>query len=187
MSESSHPTTGWLCNRTLLFTLLLLAPLTVLSGCGSGQTGGGQNNSVPVNLAVSFPQNSASTAWTSTIGSRVWAALQPWLPTITSAWAVGTVNDLASLTVEVSAPDLPLPITKTVALSAPTSGQIITLTLDIPVGSNRVFTVSCLDATRVRIFTMFAWGLTATKRLAMKRLSAQKQQVLKCVLFVNKQ
>ncbi len=152
MSENSRVTTNRLGNRTLLYILLLLAPLTLLSGCGSGQTGSGQTNSVPVNLAVSFPQQPTSTASASTIGDRVWAVVQRWIPTVSSAWAVGTVSDLASLTVEVSAPDLPLPITKTVSLSAPTSGQVITLTLDIPVGSNRVFIVSCLDRTRVRIF-----------------------------------
>ncbi len=152
MSESRRVTTGWRGTSTLLCILLLLAPLALLSGCESGQTNSGQTGTVPVNLAVSFPQTSASTTSTSTIGSRVWAIVQRWLPTPTSAWAVGTVSNLASLTVEVSAPDLPLPITKTVALSAPTSGQVVTLTLDIPVGSNRVFTVSCLDATRVRIF-----------------------------------
>jgi N-acetylneuraminic acid mutarotase len=173
MSKSSSVATGWLDSRRLLFTLLLLAPLSFLSGCGSGQTNSGQTGSVPVNLAVSFPQSSASTASTSTIGSRVWAVVQRWIPTISSAWAVGTVNNLASLTVEVSAPDLLASITKTVPLSAPTSGQVITLTLDIPVGSNRIFTVSCLDATRVRIFkgnsspVTLSGGQTATVDIAL--------------------
>lgn len=173
MAESSRVATGWLGNRTLLYILLLLAPLTFLSGCGSGQSGSGQNNAVPVNLAVSFPQNSTAKASASTIGDRVWAVVQRWLPTPSSAWAVGTAGDVASLTVEVSAPDIPVPITKTVTLDEPGSGTVITLTLDIPVGSNRVFTVSCLDRTRVRIFkgnsspVSLTGGQSATVNIAL--------------------
>jgi len=96
-----------------------------------------------------MPQKSAAAA--STIGSHVWATIQSWLPTLTEAWAA-TTADLSTLTVKVTAPDLPSPITKTVPLSAPKSGQVITFNLDVPVGPGRVFTVSGLDVTRRKIF-----------------------------------
>jgi len=147
LSERRRGATGWPCSQGLLVAMLLLAPLIYLSGCGSGQTGSGQANSVPVSLSISMPQKSPSTASASTIGSRLWATIQSWLPTVTSAWAA--TADLSTLTVAVTGPGIPSPITMTIQLPAnppPFSGQVIEFGLDVPVGPERVFTVSGLDA-----------------------------------------
>ena len=154
MSARRRRATGWLGSQGFFFTLLLIAPLMYLSGCGSGQTDVGQtNNSVPVSLSISMPQKTAATASYSTIGSHFWATVQSWLPSLTSAWAAGTTADLRTLTVEVTGPGIPSPITSLpVKLTAPAPNQVITVNLEVPVGPDRMFSVSGLDATKRRIF-----------------------------------
>ena len=145
MSETGRGATDWRGSQGIFLTVLLIAPLMYLSGCGSGQTDVGQanGNSVPVSLNISMPQESASA---STSGSRFWATLQSWLPTPSIAWAQ-TAADLRALTVEVTAEDLQSPTTKTVDIPQPaTRGQVISVDLDVPVGPGRIFTVSGLDA-----------------------------------------
>ena len=143
MFEKRRSATGWLGCQGLLLAMVLLLLLSALSGCGSGQSDVGQTNgnSVPVNLNISMPQESAAA---STSGSRFWAKLQSWLPSVTSAWAA-TTADLRALTVEVTGPGLDPPITSREELPDPRSGQTVTFTLDVPVGPNRVFTVSGLN------------------------------------------
>ena len=124
--------------------MVLIALLSTLSGCGSEQTDVGQStsNSVPVSLSISMPQESAAA---STSGSRFWATVQSWLLGVTSAWAQDVTPQLVALTVEVTGPGLDPPITSREELSDPRSGQTVTLNLDVPVGSDRVFTVSGLN------------------------------------------
>ena len=162
MSERRRGATGWPCSQGLLVTMALIATLSYLSGCGSGQTDNGQANSVPVSLSISMPQKSAAAA--STVGSRFWATLQSWLPSVTNAWAA-TAADLSALTVEVTAPDLRSPITMTKQLSSnppPSSGQVITFPLDVPEGPDRVFTVSGLNGASVPIFQGKSTPITLT-------------------------
>ena len=161
ISAKRRGATGWPCSQGLLATMALIATLGALSGCGSGQTDSGQANSVPVSLSISMPQKSAPMASASTIGSRLWATLQSWLPTLAEAWAA-TTTDLSTLTVQVTGPGIPSPITETKVLSAPASGQVITFDLNIPVGLNRVFTVSGIDATKRKIFEGQSSPLTLT-------------------------
>jgi hypothetical protein len=137
---------GWPFSQGLLFIILLIAPLMYLSGCGSGQNDVGQTNgnSVPVNLNISMPQESAAA---STSGSRFWATVQSWLPSLSNAWAQ-TAADLSKLTVAVTTEDLQPLTTKTVDVPQPaTRGQVISVDLDVPVGPGRIFAVSGLDAT----------------------------------------
>lgn len=150
MFEKRRSATGWLFSQGFLFTILLIAPLMYLSGCGPEQTEVGQTvgNSVPVNLNISMPQESAAA---STNGSRFWATVQSWLPTLTNAWAATTAN-LRELTVEVTGPDLTSPITARKRLPNPRSGDVITFDLDVPVGPDRVFSVSGLGERGIRIF-----------------------------------
>ena len=168
---------GWRGSQGLLFTILLIAPLMYLSGCGSGQTDVGQStsNSVPVSLNISMPQESAASA--STRGSRFWAKLQPWLPTPTSAWAVIYSN--LTLTVEVTGPGLPSPITKNFTISKsppPESGDVIPLTLDVPVGPDRVFAVSGFNGGPVPSFQGESLPVT---------LAAGEAAVVDIILTVN--
>ncbi len=51
--------------------------------------------------------------------------------------------DVTSITVEVTAPDIDPPITATIT---PTPGQDVTVTMDIPAGSGRIFTSTAYDA-----------------------------------------
>jgi hypothetical protein len=160
MSENRRVTIDWLGTRALLYTLLLLAPLALLSGCGSGQTGSGQSNTVPVNLAVSFPQNTASVASTSTIGSRVWAVVQRWLPTPTSAWAQ-SATQIASIRVVARGGGTLLQST-TVPVENPTSGQIVTVQLNVPSGLDRSFSVSVMNGATAVLFSGCVTGVNLT-------------------------
>ena len=175
MSERRRGTTGWFCNDGFLLAMVLIALLSTLSGCGSGQTDVGQasGNSVPVNLSISMPQESAAA---STRESRFWATVQSWLPSLSNAWAA-TTRDLRTLTVQVTGPDILSPITKTEGLSDPQSGNVIPITLDVPAGSERVFTVFGLDGTGLKIFqgestsTTLTVGTVATVNINLRNTS----------------
>ena len=144
MSETGRGATDWRGSQGIFLTVLLIAPLMYLSGCGSGQTDVGQanGNSVPVSLNISMPQESASA---STSGSRFWATLQSWLPSVTNAWAV--TYDLSKITVTVTDSDQHLLTTKTVdnLPSSLQSDDSIPIDLEVPVGSDRIFAVSAFD------------------------------------------
>jgi hypothetical protein len=151
ISERRRGAASWPFSHGLLFIILLVASPMYLSGCGSEQTDVGQinGNSVPVNLNISMPQESAAA---STSGSSFWATVQSWLPSVTNAWAV-TSADLRTLTVVVTTEDLQSLTTKTVDIPQPARPeQVILVDLDVPVGPNRIFVVSGFDATRARIF-----------------------------------
>ena len=180
MSERRRGAIGWRGSQSLLFTLALIAILSYLSGCGSGQPDTGQTNNVPVSLSISMPEKSASAASASTRGSRFLATIQSWLPSLTSAWAA-TTADLRVLTVEVTGPGIPspTPITKRVdipQLPPPSRGQVITIDLDVPVGLDRVFTVSGLEEKGSSIFrgqsspTPLVAGQPATVDIALVAL-----------------
>ena len=151
MSERRPGGIDRLIGHGLLFTLLLITPLLYLSGCGSGQTDVGQStsNNAAVSLNISMPQKSAASA--STVASRFWATLPRWLPTITDVQAA-SVTDLSAIRVEVTAPDLQPPLSKSATISSPASGQVITLDLDVPMGTGRVFTVDGLNLLQQSIF-----------------------------------
>ena len=146
VSERCRGATGLLYNQSILFAIVLIALLVVLSGCGSGQSDVGQinGNSVPVNLNISMPQESAAA---STRGSRFWATVQSWLPSLTSAWAQqGPTSQLADLRVDVTdSSQQPLATSSQRFSQPPESGDTVTFDLNVPAGPDRVFTVSGLD------------------------------------------
>ena len=161
MSERRLGTTGWFCNHGFLLAMVLITLLTAMSGCGSGQTDVGQTtgNNVPVNLNISMPQESAAA---STSGSRIWATVQSWLPSLSSAWAA-TTRDLRTLTVQVTGPGILSPITsQPIPLSAPTSGQTVTAEVEVPVGPDRVFIAHGFDAAGREIFKGESTSTTLT-------------------------
>ena len=162
VSERRRGTTGSLCNHGFLLALVLIALLSALTGCGSGQTDVGQTNgnSVPVSLNISMPQDSATA---STSGSRFWATVQSWLPSVTSAWAQQqTPTPLSAIQVDVTGPDLaPISTTKNIPPGT-LSGSTFTLDLDVPVGPGRVFTVSGLDAAGKTIRQGISSSITLT-------------------------
>ena len=141
ISEKRRGATSWLFSQGFLVTMVLIALLSALSGCGPGQTDSGQTNSVPVSLSISMPEKSAASA--STIGSRFWATVQSWLPTPTNAWAqTPTPTPLSAIQVDVTGTDLePISMTKAIPPNT-SSGSPFTIDLDVPVGRDRVFTVS---------------------------------------------
>lgn len=123
--------------------------LVALSSCGPGnQPDLGPTSSAQVSLNIAMPQKGAVLL---NQKSSLWATVRQWLLP-TEAWAAGQVTDLFWLRVEVSAPDLLLPTTTEVQVTSSVSGAVITVSLDVPSGLSRVFTVSGLDETRARIF-----------------------------------
>ena len=149
MSEKHRGTTSRLGYQSLLFTLALIALLSALTGCGSGQTDVGQTNgnSVPVNLSITMPTNVA-TAPAPTHPLVVF--VQRWLfPT--DAWAA-TARDISALVIQVTGPDIPSPITHREPVRNAESGQVIPIEINVPVGQDRVFSVSALNAANQTIF-----------------------------------
>ena len=141
---------GWPFSQGLLITILLIAPLIYLSGCGPGQTDVGQanGNSVPVSLNISMPQESAAA---STRGNRFWATLQSWLPSVTNTWAQAQppcITSLSAIHVNVTGPNLaPISTPKDIPPNTPCRSPF-TIDLDVPVGPDRIFTVFGVDATK---------------------------------------
>ncbi len=170
MSERRQGTTGWFCNQGFLLAMVLIALLSILSGCGSGQNDVGQTNgnSVPVNLSITMPANvAAAPAPTHPLVFFV----QRWLFPI-DAWAA-TARDISALLIQVTGPDLPSPITHREPVRNAESGQVIPIELNVPVGQDRVFIVSALNAANQTIFhgqsesLVLTPGLTATANVQL--------------------
>ncbi len=139
-------TTDWQRTPSLFLAIALF--LTAISGCGPGeQSDLVQVNSVPVSLNITTPQ---SVTASSTPRNSFWATFQRWLSP-TEAWAAN-LSDIVALVVEVTGPGIPSPIKVTEPITGATGGQSIPIVLDVPVGQDRVFTVSALNAANVRIF-----------------------------------
>src|SRR5512134_1086471 len=116
--------------------LLLVA---VLAGCGSDSSNG---QMVAVNLSLIVDARQAHHQPTL---SRLFAWIERWLPGATPAWAQ-SVTEIASIQVEIIGPGMPAPATTTVPVSDPTSGQVIPVSIQAPVGPNRTITVSAFNA-----------------------------------------
>jgi hypothetical protein len=78
-----------------------------------------------------------------------------------TAWAQ-TVSDIAIIQVHISAPDLSVPSTATVSTTNPTSGQVIPVTIQAPVGQNRTIAVAALNAAGERIYSGRISGVNLT-------------------------
>lgn len=89
-----------------------------------------------------MPQKSAAA---STRGSRFWTTLQSWLPSLSNAWAQTQPpppTPLTAIQVDVTGPNLaPISTTKNIPPNT-SSGSPFTIDLEVPVGPDRIFTVS---------------------------------------------
>ncbi len=133
----------WRSSQQAWLPVTALLLLVSIAGCGPEQqaTGGQTSGSVPVSLNISMPQASAAA---STSENRFWAKIRSWFPSPTSAWAV-TYN-LSELTVTVTDSSQQLLTTKTEKISKThESNELISITLDVPVGPDRIFAVSGQD------------------------------------------
>ena len=117
--------------------LLLVA---VLAACGSDSSNG---QMVAINLSLIVDAQRAHHP--SAPSSRLFAWIERWFPGATPAWAQ-SVTEIASIHVEITGPGMPAPATTTVPVSDPTSGQVIPVSIQAPVGPNRTITVSAFNA-----------------------------------------
>ena len=130
--RSEHKRTGLPSIWGLLF-------VAGLAACGSDSSNG-QTVAVNLSLVVNSRQ-----AHHHSIPSRLFAWIERWLPGATPAWAQA-VTDIASIQVQITGPGIPSPATSTVAVSDPTSGQAIPVSVQAPVGPNRTLTVTAFNA-----------------------------------------
>jgi len=136
---------------------LLWFCLALLIGCSSGSD---QSGTVGVNLSLVVQPGSVSRQPPSA-SARLLSFLGRWLPGLGQAWAQ-SVSEITTIEVQITAPDLPTAASATVPVSNPTSGQVIPVTMQAPVGSNRTFRVAALNAQGRRIFAGSAAGVTLT-------------------------
>ena len=136
-----------------LWGFLLVA---VLAACGSDSSNG---QAVTVNLSLIVDGRQALQQ---SIPSRLFAWIERWFPGATPAWAQ-SVTEIASIQVEITGPGIPVPATTTVPVSDPTSGQVIPVSIQAPVGTNRTIIVSASNAANEKIFggTLPGVNLTA--------------------------
>jgi PKD domain len=156
----------------LLFAAILFG--AALSGCGPEQQPNvGPTGSAQVNLNITMPPNVAAV---STPQNRWWATIQQWF-FVTEAWAQ-SVRDISTLVVQVTGPGIPSPITVRQPVTGATGGQVIPVTLDVPVGLERVFTVSGLTAENAAILqgrsapVTLEVGKTETINIALQNVTA---------------
>lgn len=155
-------------NMVLSFVAILL--FAALTDCGPEQQSGALSaSSVPVSLSIAIP---ASVAAAPASKHPLIALVQRWLLP-TNAWAA-TAADVSTLQVEVTAPDLPAPVRKGVEIPNPlTGGAVVEIALDVPVGTDRVFTASGLDRQGRQIFrgksapTVLEAGRTAVVEITL--------------------
>lgn len=164
--------TDWRCNQSLFFATALL--LAALSGCGSEQQSNvGSTGNAQVSLNITMPDQVAAASHPR---NTFLSTVQRWFfPT--DVWAA-TVNEIVALVVQVTGPGIPSPVTNRVPVSGASGGQVIPVTLDVPVGADRVFTVSALNATNITIFrgesrpTTLTAGKAANVDVALVNITA---------------
>ena len=126
-------------NRTCLPSIWTLVLIAVLAACGSDSSNG---QTVAVNLSLIVDGRQAQHHPPI---SRLFAWIERWFPGTTPAWAQ-SVTEIASIQVQITGPGIPTPASTTVAVSNPTSGQEIPVSIQAPVGPNRTITVSAFNA-----------------------------------------
>ena len=129
--------------------LAALFCVAALAGCGpEPQTTFGPAGSAAVNLKITMPQNVAAVAPPAT---GLWAKVQRWVWG-SDAWAA-SAGEITGLVVRVTGPGIGTPIASPqVPVSGAVSGLVIPVTLEVPVGADRVFAVAALDAANRPIF-----------------------------------
>jgi hypothetical protein len=120
-------------NRIRLKFVMLVGLLLLLPGCGTEENQDGGETG-PVQLSVVF--NSAQADQLAQL-----------------------ISDIATIRVEISAPDLPVPRTETVPVSNPASGQEIPLSINAPFGSNRTIYLAAFNAGNTKLFSGSASGV----------------------------
>ena len=113
--------------------------IAVLAACGSDSSDG---KTVAVNLSLIVDGRQAQHHPPI---SRLFAWIERWFPGTTPAWAQ-SVTEIASIQVQITGPGIPTPASTTVAVSNPTSGQEIPVSIQAPVGPNRTITVTAFNA-----------------------------------------
>ena len=130
---------GHIQTRVGLSLVLGLVLLTMLSACGSPD----HDTTVPVNLSLVVDPDQA--AQQSLPVSPLIAFIDRWLGGGAAAWAQ-QVPQIRTILVEILGPDIPTPPSTTVTVTNPTSGQVIPVSIQAPVGPNRTITVAAFDA-----------------------------------------
>ena len=141
-------------SRTVYAVLGLLL-IATLGACGSPE-GNGQTVAVNLSLVMDSQQAQNHSA-----ASRIMAFLQRWIPGAASAQAQ-SVSDITTIQVQISAPDIPVQPPTIVHVSDPTSGQIISVSVQAPVGSNRTISVAALNASGAKIYAGHQDGVNLT-------------------------
>jgi hypothetical protein len=139
-----------------LVSFVVVLCLAAIVACGVDREKSPET--VPVNLSLVFPSQQAHR---STPVSRVMAWLERWILGPPAAWAQSVI-DISTIQVQVLAPDLPVPSTASVSVPNPTSGQVIPVSIQAPVGPNRTIAVAALDAAGRKIFSGSESGINLT-------------------------
>lgn len=152
--------TNWLGSLTLVVMMACL--LTGLPGCGPGdQPHLGPGGTAVVSLKLAFPQQSGTAGSPSTRISQLWATVEAWLPTATTAWARENVGNLSALRVTVTGEGIQSPIIAEKQVINPVSGDVVTFDLTVPSGTDRIFAVDGFK-NQLIIFTGHSVPVTLT-------------------------
>lgn len=120
----------------------------LLSGCGPGQSQPGET--VPVNLSLVLENQEARSQ---SGPSKFVAFVQEWILGLSTAWAQAA-SEIATIQVQVSGPEISIPVTETVSVPPDsTSGTIIPVSIQAPVGPNRTIYVAGFNAAGRKLFS----------------------------------
>lgn len=102
-----------------------------------------QDGTVPVNLSLVVDPDQA--AQQSPPVSPLIAFIDRWLGGGAVAWAQA-VTEIRTIEVQISGPGITTPPSTTVTVTTPTSGQVIPVSIQAPVGTNRTIAVAAFNA-----------------------------------------
>lgn len=118
----------------VLHCILGLSLTASLSACGS-ENSNGQTVAVNLSLLINAPH-----AQTSSHSSLV-AWIHRWWPSGNAAWAQ-SVEEIERIQVDITGPGMPFPASTAVKVPNASSGQVISVSLQVPPGHNRTIVVS---------------------------------------------
>lgn len=144
------------CHKARRASVIALAFFAFLSACGPGEHEMGAM--VPVNLSL-VVENDDDEARREGEPPVVIAFLKRWLFDVTAASAQ-TLSDISVIQVQISAPDLPTPVIATIPVSDPTSGQVIPVSIQAPLGNNRSLAVAALNAAGRKLYSGSTSGVS---------------------------
>jgi hypothetical protein len=136
------------CKTIWLPVMIVLLSAVLLSSCGPGESQPG--GTVPVNLSLVFDQQEANSQ---SPAHKFAAWVQEWILGLSTAWAQAA-SEIATLQVQVSGPDLPTPVSQTVAVPPnSTSGTLIPVQIQAPVGPSRTIYVAGFNTAGRKVFS----------------------------------